>query len=270
MTRLPQGFTNSVAIFERVLSKVLGMLKGRIVENMVDDITIKAEHRKKNETLRADGIREFIHENIQNTIQVLRALGNAGLTASVEKSAFGAERVEMLGTVIHEYGREPSQKRIDKIKNWGLPKKVRELRGFVALCNYVHVFVPCLSELCGPLTNKLKGRGINSNDVVRWTEEEKENFEKVKAAIAKVGFLCPPDYSDGASRFVLYTDAGDYAAGAVLTQENKEKKECAVRFESKMFNTCQQSYSTPKKELLAIMMALKQFRVYLQGRKFVL
>jgi len=69
--------------------------------------------------------------------------------------------------------------------------------------------------------------------------------------------LVQPDYR---KKFTLTTDASDVAIGAVLSQDNKP-----ITFISKTLNKTEQLYATNKKELLAIVRALKNLRNYLYG-----
>jgi hypothetical protein len=59
-------------------------------------------------------------------------------------------------------------------------------------------------------------------------------------------------------------DARDYAVGAVLSQ-SKNKKHYAICYASKTLTRPQLNYTTTKKELLAMVFAIKKFRSYLVG-----
>ena len=71
--------------------------------------------------------------------------------------------------------------------------------------------------------------------------------------------------SHNASPFVLQTDASAFGLGAVLEQDNH-----VIAYTSRTLTKCEQNYSVIQKECLAIVYALKQFRHYLLGRKFLL
>jgi hypothetical protein len=60
LAALPQGFRNSVAIFERIMSRTPGELKGTCAENFVDDITVKGKTKEINETLLGNGCRVYM------------------------------------------------------------------------------------------------------------------------------------------------------------------------------------------------------------------
>ena len=74
---------------------------------------------------------------------------------------------------------------------------------------------------------------------------------------------CPSN--DG--NFVLDTDASNYGAGAVLSQiQNGEER--VVSYFSKSFTKTERNYCVTRRELLAIVMAVKHFHPYLYGQKF--
>jgi hypothetical protein len=95
---------------------------------------------------------------IDNTELVLRKLIAAGLVFSAEKAIFGASEAEVLGTLIGPYGRKMPENRVTKIETWGTPKRIRELRGFIAICNVSQGYVPLLAEKMEPLVRALRGK----------------------------------------------------------------------------------------------------------------
>ena len=62
--------------------------------------------------------------------------------------------------------------------------------------------------------------------------------------------------------FEIYTDASDLQLGAVISQNGKP-----VAFYSQKLNPAQTRYTTTKKELLAIIETLKEFKNILLGQK---
>jgi len=62
-------------------------------------------------------------------------------------------------------------------------------------------------------------------------------------------------------------DASDFAIGAVLTQDNG-KGEQPVAYESRKLSPAELNYPVHEKELLAIVHAIRTWRMYLEGRCF--
>jgi transposase InsO family protein len=76
-------------------------------------------------------------------------------------------------------------------------------------------------------------------------------------------------YPDFTKTFVLDTDASDVGTGAVLSQDC-DGTERVNAYYSKMLRPEEMNYCTTRKELLAIIKAVKHFRNYLYGRKFII
>lgn len=59
-------------------------------------------------------------------------------------------------------------------------------------------------------------------------------------------------YPDFDKKFILKTDASDFALGAVLSQKFEDGKEHPIAFASRTLNETECNYSATEKELLAI------------------
>ena len=64
-------------------------------------------------------------------------------------------------------------------------------------------------------------------------------------------------------------DANDYAMGAILGQRI-EKIFKAIYYASKTFNETHENYSTPEKEMLAMVFACEKFRPYILGSHVII
>jgi len=74
-------------------------------------------------------------------------------------------------------------------------------------------------------------------------------------------------YPDPAKEYILDTDASDHSVGAVLSQV-QGGSEVVVAYYSKTLAAAEKNYCTTRKELLAVVKAVKHFWPYLYGRTF--
>jgi len=74
-------------------------------------------------------------------------------------------------------------------------------------------------------------------------------------------------YPDPAKVYILDTDASDHSVGIVLSQI-QGGSEVVVACYSKNLAAAEKNYCTTKKELLAVVKAVKYFQPYLCGRTF--
>lgn len=95
-----------------------------------------------------------------------------------------------------------------------------------------------------------------------WTSEHSSAFSALKQAISQALVLAVPDFSE---TFYIETDASNRGVGAVLLQKGHP-----LAFISKPLGPKTQGLSTYEKEYLAILIAVDQWRQYLQSAEFVI
>ncbi|MCO5607220.1 hypothetical protein L7F22_061413 [Adiantum nelumboides] len=108
---------------------------------------------------------------------------------------------------------------------------------------------------------KNSGPRRKANPPIIWNEHLDESFNKLKHLVTTAPML---HIVDPSKPFVVETDASDYALGAALYQDGRP-----VAFESKKLSDAEMRYPTYEKELYAVIHALKKWRHYLYGSKFI-
>ncbi|MCO5566889.1 hypothetical protein L7F22_020572 [Adiantum nelumboides] len=119
-----------------------------------------------------------------------------------------------------------------------------------------------LHEISGGVKGpKNSGPRRKANPPIIWNEHLDESFNKLKHLVTTAPML---HIVDPSKPFVVETDASDYALGAALYQDGRP-----VAFESKKLSDAEMRYPTYEKELYAVIHALKKWRHYLYGSKFI-
>jgi hypothetical protein len=95
-----------------------------------------------------------------------------------------------------------------------------------------------------------------------WTPAHEKSFAALKTALCEAPVLALPNFS---KPFSIETDASGHGVGAVLMQEGHP-----LAFISKALGPRSQGLSTYEKEYLAILMAMQQWRSYLQHIEFTI
>ena len=141
-------------------------------------------------------------------------------------------------------------------------KESHELKAFVRLASYYRRHVEGFSDLAKPLSELTR-----KNQSFIWGSDQQQAFEILKDRLMNYPVLAPP-LPEG--RFIIDTDASDFAMGAVLQQEQNGNIR-VISYVSKTFDAAEHQYCTTKKELAAVIYALKTFRHYVFGtEKFLL
>ncbi|XP_037803946.1 uncharacterized protein LOC119598371 [Penaeus monodon] len=198
-------------------------------------------------------------EHLERLQALFERLATANLTVNLAKSDFAHARVTYLGYEVGQGQVKPLNSKIDAIEKYPVPKSKREVMRFLGMAGYYRRFVKNFSDIVAPLTDLLKKR-------VKfiWSDSCEKAFKTVKAMLMSSPILISPDFEKG---FILYVDASDTGAGAVLCQADAAGVDHPVCYFSKKFNKHQINYSTIEKETLALILAVRHFEIYLYPTK---
>lgn len=244
--RMPFGLSAAPLTWQKAINLILFDLLGEGVYVYLDDVIIYAKTKDE-------------HDNLLR--KVLACLKEHNLQLKISKCLFFAKKFEYLGHIISNEGIKANPKKIEVIKEYPRPNKVKDIQSFLGLCNYFRRYVRNFAKISKPLTSLLK-----KEMPFVWTNYQQEAFDKLKQALIDEVVLQFPNFNE---LFYVTTDASNVAIGAMLSQGDLPNDR-PISFFSKVLNEAQKRYSTIQKELLAIVEAIKAFKVYLYGRYFVL
>ncbi|RYE22044.1 MAG: hypothetical protein EOP45_08815, partial [Sphingobacteriaceae bacterium] len=267
VTRLPQGATNSVAVYQ---AQMMWILQDELPQNVgifIDDGGIKGPTSNYNNEVLAEnnGIRRFIWEYAVTLERILFRIEEAGLTVSGKKFAVCVPALEIVGHIVSKKGRTVSQKKKNKIQSWPTPTNKTEVLSFLGTCIYVRMFIPNFGHLASPLRRltRLKVEW-------EWTQDCEDSFNTFKQIIGEDIVLAALDYSENAHTIILAVDSSYIAAGGVSMQGDDEGIIRPVFYESEVFSEVESRYSQPKLELCGVAKMMKKFKTKLWGQHFEL
>lgn len=198
-----------------------------------------------------------LEDHVQHLSQVLQLLSRDQWLVKLSKCRFAQQSIAYLGHVISAAGVATDPSKIQSINSWPVPQDIKQLRSFLGLAGYYCKFVKHFAVIARPLTDLLK-----KHIMFVWTSLHDTAFTTLKSALVSALVLALPDFS---KPFQLQTDACDRGVGAVLLQDGHP-----LAFISKAFGPHTQGLSTYEKEYLAILVAVDQWRSYLQHNDFTI
>ena len=263
--RMPFRLTNAGASFCRLMEMVIGDQQFVTLLFYLDDICIFANS--------ADQMLDRIE-------LVFSRLKQYQLKIKPKKSFFFQTEVSFLGHILSAKGISPNPEKVDKVRDWPIPKTSKEVHSFIGLASYYRRFIPNFTKWSKPLNSlimppahqaKVHHGEMKKTELTKfvWSKECQEGFDALKHALTTTPVLAYPDYTQP---FILETDASLKGLGAVLSQKGKDGEVHVIAYASRSFRSSERSmrdYSSAKIELMALKWSVcEKFKDYLLGSKF--
>ncbi|KAI2646374.1 Transposon Tf2-9 polyprotein [Labeo rohita] len=199
------------------------------------------------------------YELCQHVQLDLQKLCQHSLFLKLEKYEFHQSSVQFLGYNISAEGMQMDQGKVNAIQKWPLPNSVKELQRFLGFTNFYRRFIMDYSTITAPLTSLLCGKPKQ----LIWNPAAHEAFQRLKTIFSTAPVLHHPDPE---RPFTVEVDASTIGVGAVLSQavgDSSDLDPCAAF--SRKLTPAEQNYDIGNRELLAIQLALEEWRHWLEG-----
>ncbi|KAK3569947.1 hypothetical protein QTP86_007632 [Hemibagrus guttatus] len=243
---MPYGLANAPSVFQDFMHEVLRDFLHKFVVVYIDDILIYSRS---------------MADHQRHVAEVLHRLRDHNLFLKAEKCLFHQPTVQFLGYVIDHSGVRMDEKKVTAVRDWPTPTTVKELQRFLGFANFYRRFIRGYSSVTSPLTNLLR----NKPKTLVWTPAATHAFQTLKQAFTTAPLLVHPDPE---LPFIVEVDASTTGVGAVLSQQQGNPRKlhpCA--FFSRKLNPAEVNYDIGNRELLAVKLALEEWRHWLEGAK---
>ena len=241
----PFGLKPISSKFQRVMHRIFENMP--FVQTFVDDIVIHSPD---------------MQTHTQHVKQAIQALTDANMILNPAKCHMAQTHIYLLGFAISHKGITLDKRKLSNVLEWPIPKTGKDIQRFLGIVNYFQEHIPNAAVLRAPLERL---RNLDSlNDI--WNDEHLQSFHQLKQALQADVLL---EYPDLSQPFFVATDASNYGIGAALFQRI-DGKERYISFVAHALSPSERNYSATKRELLAVMFALRKFHQYLWGNPFTL
>ena len=240
---LPFGLTNAPAVFQALINDVLRDMLNQFVFVYLDDILIFSKS---------------LSEHVLHVRRVLQRLLENQLFVKAEKCEYHQDTVAFLGYVISPGAIQMDQQKVRAVLEWPAPSSRKELQSFLGFANFYRRFIRNYGTLAAPLT------ALTSPAVkFVWSSSAEGAFCALKQRFTSAPILIQPDPD---RQFIVEVDASDIGIGAVLSQHSaKDNKVHPCAFLSHRLTPTEHNYDVGNRELLAVKMALEEWRHWLEG-----
>ena len=157
-------------------------LINKFVVVYLDDITIYSKNRE---------------DHVPHIKVIFERCRRYGISLNLKKSIFARWEETFLGFVVSLDRITIDPGRIEAIKLIAPPHNKKDMQSFLGKINFVRRFIYDFTEIVNPLQKMIKK---DSN--FKWMKERKEEFDRIKEAIAEAPTLQIPNFD---KEFILYT-----------------------------------------------------------------
>lgn len=240
---MPFGLTNAPAVFQSLVNDILRDMLNRFIFVYLDDILIFSQTLEEHQT----------HVRL-----VLQRLLENGLFVKAEKCDFHAQSVSFLGFIIQKGEMVPDPAKIRAVVEWPVPESRKQLQRFLGFANFYRRFIRDYSKVAAPLTQL-----TSTLQRFKWTPELDKVFTRLKTLFTTAPILSHPDPT---KQYIVEVDASDSGVGAVLSQRSGlDDKLHPCAFFSRRLSPAERNYDVGNRELLAVVLALGEWRHWLEG-----
>ncbi|GFT04980.1 retrovirus-related Pol polyprotein from transposon 17.6 [Trichonephila clavipes] len=245
--RLPFGWKNSPAVFQRTIRQILQKYQLTFALNYFDDIIIFSQSWE---------------EHLTHLDTIFQICKKENIKLKKSKCQFAQEKIKFLGYEITQGHYSPSNPNIETIRKLAPPKDVKELQRFLGSINVYQKFIKDYAKLRVPLNKLLK-----KDAIWNWSHECQEAYQKLKNCL-----ISKPILKLYNSQFPchVFCDASQESIGVVLKQQHPDGTLYPIAYHSRQLLKHEKNYTISEKECLAIIDALDKFHCYLHGSKFTI
>ncbi len=171
---------------------------------------------------------------------------------------FHSRSVTFLGSVVSAEGISMDPDKVCAVIEWPVPDSRIALQRFLGFANFYRRFIRSFSQVAAPLTALTSIRSHFT-----WSEVAQNAFDHLKSLFTSAPILITPDPT---RQFIVKVDASDVGVGAILSQRSsRDDKVHPCAFFSHRLTSTERNYDVGNRELLAIRLALGEWRHWLEG-----
>jgi hypothetical protein len=204
---------------------------------------------------------ETLDDHERHLEYVFQKLREHHLYLEKAKCDLYSERMDCLGHLIDDRGLHADSDKMACIRNWRVPRNLKEVQRFLGLVQYLAQFMPDVTSYTGPLSAICR-----NGQPFLWKPLHDACFGHIKVIACKSPVLKPIDPTAPDPIWVI-CDVSMSGIGAMYGQGSTWQTCHPAGFMSKKFTAAQMNYRVFEMEMIAILEALLKWEDKLLGRR---
>ncbi|KAM9506098.1 uncharacterized protein ACWYII_048073 isoform 2-T2 [Salvelinus alpinus] len=148
--------------------------------------------------------------------------------------------------------------KVQDVSDWPVPKSRVELQRFLGFANFFRRFIRNFGQVAAPLTVLTSVKSC-----FKWSGSAQGAFDFLKKRFTSAPILVTPDVT---KQFIVEVDVSEVGVGAILSQRfQSDEKVHPCAYFSHRLSPSERNYDVGNRELLAIRLALGEWRQWLEG-----
>lgn len=148
--------------------------------------------------------------------------------------------------------------KVKAVSDWPTPGNRKSLQSFIGFANFYRRFIRNFGQVAAPLTAL-----TSTKKPFCWSLAAQAAFDELKRRFSSAPILITPDPS---RQFIVEVDASEVGVGAVLSQRSPlDNKIHPCAYFSHRLSPTERNYDIGNRELLAVRLALGEWRHWLEG-----
>ena len=175
------------------------------------------------------------------------------------KCEFHQTETEYLGFIVSQQGIKVDPVKTKAIRTWAKPTKKKETQSFLRFCNFYRRFIEGCNKIAKPLY-----RLTEKDKKWEFGALQQKAFEDLIYKLTHAPILL---HYNPKKPVVIQTDASKYVTAGIISQPGDDNMLRPIAFRSKSMSKSECKYDVHDKELIAIILALEDWRRYVKGRR---
>lgn len=258
--RIPFGLTGAPSAYQRFMEETLKEVRDQCCIPYMDDALVYSTS---------------FEDHLNHLRRVCQLLRKRGIKLKPSKCNLFRREVKFLGHVVSAEGycMDESDKEAVEALRSQRPQTIGEVRRLLGFLGYFRKYIADFSRRAKILFELLEVKNTNSTrkkngqpmprTPINWTEEHTKALNELIDCLTSAPVMAYPDFS---KEFSLHVDASQDGLGAVLYQQQTDRRQAVIAYASRSLTAAEKNYHihSGKLEFLALKWAItERFRDYL-------